>query len=73
MLTVEVRIAPDDVAKRMDEIRRWLDARGIKPTNLISTGSADETVLLVEFDARSDAEAFASEFSGTLLHGSTPR
>lgn len=67
MPTVEVRIAPADVATRVDEIRRWLNARGIRPTHLISTGSSDEAVLLVEFNTSSDAEAFASEFSGTLV------
>ena len=67
MPTAEVRVARGDVAMRLDEIRRWLNARGIKPANLISTGSSDEAVLLVEFSTGSEAEAFASEFSGTLV------
>lgn len=64
---VEVRIATPDVATRLDEIRRWLNARAIKPTNLTSTGSSDEAMLLIEFNTSADAEAFASEFSGTLV------
>lgn len=66
MLTVEIRIAPTDVAGRLDEIRRWLSARGIKPTRLTSTGSSNETLVLVEFNTGGDAEEFAKEFSGIL-------
>ncbi len=53
----------------MDEIRRWLNSRAIKPTQLVSTGSADEAVLLVEFNSSSDAEVFVGEFSATLVNG----
>jgi hypothetical protein len=31
MATVEIRLTPVDVAARLDEMRRWLDAREIKP------------------------------------------
>ncbi len=67
MPTVEVRIAPADVAKRMDEMRRWLNAHRIRPGKFTSTGSAAETVVLVEFGSGIDAERFATEFSGTLV------
>lgn len=67
MATVEIRLAPAVVTARVDEIRRWLGARGIKPAKFTSTGSADEVVVLVEFGSGSDAEAFAKEFSGTLV------
>ncbi len=66
MPTVEVRIAPGDVAARMDDMRRWLDARGI-PGKFTSTGSANEAVVLVEFASGSHAEEFAKEFSGSLV------
>jgi hypothetical protein len=65
--TVEVRIAPADVATRMDEMQRWLNARRIKPGKFISTGSADEAVVLVEFGSGTDAEDFAKEFWGSLV------
>ncbi len=67
MPQVEIRILPADVATRVDEIRRWLKMRGIRPTKLTSTGSAAEAVVLVEFRAAADAEEFAKEFSGTLV------
>ena len=67
MATVEIRLQPADVAARLDEIRRWLDARGIKPARFTSTGSSNETVVLVEFNTSSDAEEFAREFAGTLV------
>lgn len=66
MPTVEVRIAPADVSTRVDEIRRWLGGRGLKP-KLISTGSSNEVVVLVEFNTSSDADEFAREFSGILV------
>ena len=68
MPTVEIRIAPADVATRMDEIRRWLDARGIE-RKLVSTGSSNEVVVFVEFNTGSDAEEFAREFAGILVAG----
>ncbi len=67
MPTVEVRIAPADVATRMEEMRRWLNARRITPGKFTSTGSADETVVLVEFASGLDADAFAHKFSGSLV------
>ncbi len=66
MPTVEVRIAPGDVATRMEDMRRWLDARGIAG-KFTSTGSANEAVVLVEFASGIDAEEFAKEFSGNLV------
>ena len=67
MPTVEIRLTPADVAARLDEVRRWLDARAIRPAKFTSTGSSNETVVLVEFSSSSDAEAFAREFSGTIV------
>ena len=67
MATVEIRLLPTDVAPRLDEIRRWLHARGIKPLKFTSTGSSNETVVLVEFGSGDDAEEFARAFSGTLV------
>lgn len=67
MPTVEVRIAPADVAARMAEMRRWLDARQTTPGKFTSTGSADETVVLVGFVSLTDAEEFATAFSGSLV------
>ncbi len=66
MPTVEVRLAPGDVATRMEDMRRWLDARRISG-KFTSTGSANEAVVLVEFASGIDAEEFAKEFSGSLV------
>ena len=67
MATVEIRLASADVPARIEEVRRWLDARGIRPSKVTSTGSAGETLVLVEFAQSQDAEDFAREFSGTLV------
>ena len=67
MPTVEIRLTPADVAARLDEVRRWLDVRGIRSAKFTSTGSSNETVVLVEFNSSSDAEEFAREFSGTIV------
>ena len=67
MATVEVRWMPVDVGARLNEVRRWLDARGLRPVKFTSTGSSNETVVLVEFNSSSDAEEFAREFSGIVV------
>jgi hypothetical protein len=67
MPTVEIRLTPADVAARLEEVRRWLDARGIKSAKFTSTGSSNEAVVLVEFGSSNDAEEFAQEFSGRLV------
>jgi hypothetical protein len=67
MAMVEVRLPPTGIAARIDEIRGWLSARGLTPVKFTSTGSSNETVLLVEFSVEKDAEEFAKEFSGVLL------
>lgn len=69
MPAVEIRIASAEVATRVDEMRRWLHARRTTPGKFTSTGSAAETVVLVEFVSATDAEDFAKEFSGTLVDG----
>ncbi len=71
MPTVEVRVAPADVGARVDELRHWLAARAI-PSKFTSTGSSNEMVILVEFGSGDDAEAFAEEFSGSLIDAFGP-
>jgi hypothetical protein len=67
MATVEIRITTVDVPQRMEAMRQWLDARGIKPARLISTGSSNETLVIVEFASGSDGEAFAKQFEGSVV------
>lgn len=67
MAKVEIRLPPTEVSARLDEMRRWLSARGIRPVRFTSTGSAFETVVIVEFGSSDDAEAFAKGFAGTLI------
>jgi hypothetical protein len=50
----------------MDEVRRWLRARGCMH-RLTSTGSRDERVVLVEFISGADAAEFARYFGGILV------
>ena len=69
MATVEIRLPPADVAARLDDMRRWLSARGRTPVRFTSTGSSNETVLLVEFGSSADAAEFAGAFSGVLVRG----
>lgn len=67
MATVEIRLPPADISARLEEIRRWLTARGLTPVKFTSTGSSNETVLLVEFGSNEEAGEFAREFSGILV------
>jgi hypothetical protein len=66
--SVEIRIASADVGTRMDEVRGWLQARGCS-YRFTSTGSSDETVVVVDFPSDADAVAFAQQFSGSLMGG----
>jgi hypothetical protein len=65
MPSVEIRIAAPQLGERMDEVRRWLRERGCAHT-LISTGSSDERVVVVEFVSDAQAAEFARRFSGSL-------
>ena len=67
MATVEIRLPPAEVSARLDEIRHWLSARGVKAVRFTSTGSSNEAVVIVEFGSTDDAEAFAKEFAGILV------
>jgi hypothetical protein len=67
MATVEIRITTADVPQRMEAMRQWLDTRGIKPVRFISTGSSNETLVIVEFASGADGEAFAKQFEGSVV------
>ena len=67
MHIVEIRLAPIDVAVRIEEMRRWLDARGRKSHKFTSTGSSNETVVLIEFESDADATDFARDFAGSIV------
>ena len=67
MHTVEIRLSRIDVAARIEEMRRWLDARGGKSHKFTSTGSSNETVVLIEFEFDADAADFARHFSGSIV------
>jgi hypothetical protein len=66
MQSVEVRVPHAEVAARVDEIRKWLKARGCQHT-LTSTGSSGETVILATFVCDADGGDFAREFGGALV------
>lgn len=52
----------------MDALRRWL-ALCPGAHKLTSTGSSNETVVLVDFQHAADAADFAREFGGNLVEG----
>jgi hypothetical protein len=66
--TVEIRIAPTELTARMEELRRWLAACP-GAHKLTSTGSSNETVVLVDFQFAGDAAEFARTFGGSLVAG----
>ena len=67
MHIVEIRLSRIDVAPRIEEMRRWLDARGCKSHKFTSTGSSNETVVLIEFESDADAADFARHFAGSIV------
>lgn len=66
MPTVEIRIAPTELTARMEELRRWL-ASCPGTHKLTSTGSSNETVVIVDFQSAGDAAEFARAFDGNLV------
>jgi hypothetical protein len=66
MPAVEIRIAAGQVSSRMDEVRRWLRDRECA-RKVTSTGSRDERLVVIEFLSTGDADAFARQFSGSVV------
>lgn len=52
----------------MDEVREWLRERQ-SVHKLTSTGSSDETLVVVEFVSAAEADDFARQFSGSVVPG----
>jgi hypothetical protein len=69
MYVVEIHHNGDGLVEPMEQIRTWLDHEHIQPSvfrlSLITGG----TVLRVEFNAMSGAEAFARAFGGQVIRG----
>jgi hypothetical protein len=62
---VEIRIDRSDAVFLMQQMRLWLDARQIAPSEFTAAEVAGCVVVRTEFQTDADAEAFAAQFAGT--------
>jgi len=68
MRTTELRISDEeDLTKRLQEMRVWLDAHQFEPSTFTYFYLDPGMVVRVLFTVDTEAEAFASEFGGSLL------
>ena len=67
MRTVEVRLGRAEAPPVMQEMRLWLDAQKIAPSQFTSTEADGYLVVRTEFQADAEAEAFADRFAGRML------
>ena len=65
---VELTISEADFTEQMNSMRAWLDHRRCQPSAFRFAGAEAAGECRVHFEAASDAEAFAREFGGRLLH-----
>jgi len=63
---VELAISEQDFTDQMNTMRAWLDHRRCQPS-AFRFADSEQGVCRVHFEAESEAEAFAREFSGRLL------
>lgn len=66
MQIVEIRLDSGSAAPAMQEMRLWLDARGIAPARFTAAAVAGAVVVRTEFSADVEAEAFADRFAGYI-------
>jgi hypothetical protein len=62
---VEVRMDCGGAMLLMQQMRLWLDTRQIAPSRLTSAEVDGCVVVRTEFQADTEAEAFAAQFAGT--------
>jgi hypothetical protein len=67
LFTVEIRLVGGDLGRMMGEMRNWLDRRKVVPHAFRESGCPGGMALHVEFNAPTDADDFASRFSGRVL------
>jgi hypothetical protein len=67
MYAVEVHRDGEDLAGPMEEMRMWLDGKGIQPALFRMSIIPGGTVFRLEFAGRSEAAAFARAFGGTVV------
>jgi len=66
MPTVEIRVSSAEFFVLMNEMREWLDSRGLEPLTFKSIGQGAETIITVELATVVEAQAFAEVFAGSM-------
>lgn len=66
MRTVEISLDRLEAAALMQEMRLWLDAQRIGPSQFTATEAGGYLVVRTEFQVDAEAEAFADRFAGRM-------
>jgi hypothetical protein len=69
MYVAEIHHNGDGFAEPMEQIRTWLDHKRIQPSVFRLSLMPGGTIFRVEFNAVSEAEAFARAFGGQVIRG----
>ena len=65
MATVIVELAGNGIRTGMQNMRQWLDAKGIEPSAFVYQSA--EAIAEVNFKTPKQAEAFARHFGGRII------
>ena len=68
MHIVEIRRGGDDMVSPMNQMRTWLDGRGIEPVDFRVSIIPGGTIFRVELQDTRDAAALARALGGKLVH-----
>ena len=66
MATVEVRLSDAEAPAVLQDMRVWLDRQRIAPSRFTCSQAGQYLVVITEFQADTDAEAFADRFAGRM-------
>jgi len=67
LYTVQIRVDGDNVTAEMSEIQEWLNRNKVDVKIFRSRMTAEDVRLRIEFNALSEASAFAEAFTGSIL------
>ena len=70
MYAVDIRMRPEELSRRMSEMRMWLDENRFEPSTFSCHDQSFGVLVSVKFRIAQQAEAFAERFGGRADHSS---
>ena len=64
MHSVEIRLDPRELTRKMAEMRIWLDERRFEPSTFFCGGDEEALLVSIAFRVPNEAAAFAAHFGG---------